>query len=571
MTAEERNRITSNDYLDLLVEYNKNMRTFEQYQNGTVHIMNDRFAVVYVPAAQQTGDLINKFGYTVIPACYGLCTDRSLEASGVERLRRLPNFNLRGQGVMIGIIDTGIDYTNPIFQNTDGTSRITAIWDQTIDSDNYPASAMYGTQYFTEDINRALGSTNPYDIVPSRDEIGHGTMLAGIAAGSENTASNFIGVAPDASIIAVKLKPAKQVLRDLFIISADVPCYQENDIIWAVQYIIDTARSVNRPVSIVIGLGSSQGSHDGRGALSSLISVAGDFPGVVITVAAGNEGNAKRHFYSEIDAGAQPKAVELNIGENETGFAMELWGSAPMTYSIDIVSPSGESIPRITESLQVNRNISFVFEKTRIALDYRMVESSTGDQLILLRFRNPSSGIWRFQVYGRGNLKGSFHIWLPMNGFITEDTYFVQSNPYTTITSPGNSIIPITVTAYNSENNNLYRQAGRGYSRIGTIKPEITAPGINIQSPDLNHGFTQMSGTSAAAAHTAGIAALILEWAIVRNNYPGVDSVEVKRFLIRGAKRNPNLTYPNRDWGYGILDIYNVFDTLRTDIQGSSS
>jgi subtilisin family serine protease len=196
-----------------------------------------------------------------------------------------------------------------------------------------------------------------------------------------------------------------------------------------------------------------------------------------------------------------------------------------------------------------------------------MVEAATGDQLILMRFNEPTPGIWTIKIYTRGDLQGIVNSWLPSGDFLSTNTYFVQSDPYTTITSPGNAEVPITVTAYNPDNNNLYQRSSRGYSRSGVIKPEIAAPGVNIQAPGLNHSFTQMTGTGAAAAHTAGITALILEWGIVRNNYPGIDSVEVKKFLIRGAQTNPNLVYPNRDWGYGMLDVYNVFNVLRTGSQ----
>jgi subtilisin family serine protease len=416
-----------------------------------------------------------------------------------------------------------------------------------------------------EDINRALSSENPLAVVPSVDEIGHGTMLAGIAAGTEVPENDFSGVSPDSELVIVKLKQAKPALRNFFVIPQDVPCYQENDIIWASQYVIEVARRLQRPLAVCIGLGSSQGSHDGEGALSSVLSVGGEFPGVAFSVAGGNEGSARRHFFAEIEPDIGYSAVELNIAEGELGFTMELWGTAPNTYSIDLLSPTGEYIPRITETLRVNREISFVFERTTISIDYEMVEPSTGDQLIMMRFRNPTPGIWRLQVYGRGDLQSSFHIWLPMNGFISENTYFIQSDPYTTITSPGNAFVPITVTAYNPDNNNLYQRAGRGFTRINTIKPEIAAPGVNIQAPDLNQGFTEMSGTSAATAHTAGVVALILEWGSVRGNYPGIDTVEVKKFIIRGAKRNPGLIYPNRDWGYGILDVYNIFNILRSE------
>jgi subtilisin family serine protease len=567
MTAEERQRIVSNEYTDFIIEYSQNPRVFEQFPDAVVHIMNTRFAIVYVPVARLSGRSISQYGYSVLPSCFGLNSEISLEASGITRLRRTPVFNLRGTGVLVGLIDTGIDYTNPVFLRSDGTTRIAAIWDQTIESDRFPENYNYGTEYLASDINQALNNSDPYSIVPSVDENGHGTMLAGIAAGSEIEDSNFSGVVPDSELIIVKLKQIKQALREFYIIPEGVPAYQENDIMWASQYVIEVARRLQRPVAICIGIGSSQGSHDGRGALSSLLSVGGDFPGVSISIAAGNEGNMRRHFFSRVDAQIGYSTVELNVGENEPGFTMELWGTAPNTYSIDILSPAGEYIPRISEGLSVSREINFVFERTRIFIDYQLIESQTGDQLILMRFVAPTPGIWRFQVYTRGNLEGSFHIWLPMNGFISENTYFIQSDPYTTITSPGNSLVPITVTAYNPINNNLYQRASRGYTRIDVIKPDFAAPGVNIQAPTLEHGFTDITGTGAAAAHTTGVTAILLEWGIVRNNYPGIDTVEVKKFLIRGAKRSPTQTYPNRDWGYGILDIYNVFDLLRADVQ----
>lgn len=567
MTAEERQRIVSNEYTDFIVEYSENPRIFEQFPDAAVHVMNARFAIVYVPVSQLSGRTISQHGYSVIPSFYGLNSEISLEASGITRLRRIPVFNLRGAGVLVGLIDTGIDYTNPVFQRSDGTTRIAAIWDQTIESERFPENYNYGTEYLANDINQALNNADPYSIVPSVDENGHGTMLAGIAAGSEIDDSNFSGVVPDSELIIVKLKQMKQALREFYIVPEGVPAYQENDIMWGSQYIIEVARRLQRPVAICIGIGSSQGSHDGRGALSSLLSVGGDFPGVSISIAAGNEGNMRRHFFSRVDAQIGYSTVELNVGENEPGFTMELWGTAPNTYSIDILSPAGEYIPRISESLRVSREINFVFERTRIFVDYQLIESQTGDQLIFMRFVAPTPGIWRFQVYTRGNLEGSFHIWLPMNGFISENTYFIQSDPYTTITSPGNGLVPITVTAYNPINNNLYQRASRGYTRIDVVKPDFAAPGVNIQAPTLEHGFTEISGTGAAAAHTSGVTAILLEWGIVRNNYPGIDTVEVKKFLIRGASRSPTQSYPNRDWGYGILDIYNVFDLLRADVQ----
>lgn len=564
---EDKFKIVSNEYMDLMIKYNGNTNILKQYENLSAQIMDPSYAVIYLPLSQVTTNLMEEYGYSAVPKCYALTSDQSLEASGVTKLRRIPLLNFRGKGVIVGIIDTGVDYTNPVFQNEDGTTKIAAIWDQSIDSENqYPKiiyPAYYGTEYTSEQINQALKSSNPLQVVPSMDENGHGTMLAGIAAGIENEENNFSGVVPDAELLIVKLKQAKKNITDFYSIAPNVPCYQENDIIWAVQYLTDTARKLKRPLAICIGLGSSQGSHGKSGFLDSVISIAGDFPGVAISIAAGNEGNSRRHFYSTLDPnGSVP--VEFNVGV-ESGFSMELWGDPPMIYTLDILSPSGEYVPIISERLEETRTIHFVFEQTIINIDYIMIEQDTGKQVIVLRFINPTQGTWKFQVFGKGDLKGAFHLWLPSDNFISDDTFFLKFNPYTTLTSPGNNSVPITVTAYNSNSGNLYTNSGKGFSTSNIINPDLTAPGVNIQCPTLNHGFTTITGTSAAAALTAGITAMILEWGIVDKNYPGLDTVGIKKFLIRGAERSSNFHYPNRDWGYGIIDVYNAYNVFRTE------
>lgn len=566
MTQEEKYKITSNDYADLFIVYNRNEQLLKRFPGATTHIFNTRYAIAYPPADILNQNFIGQYGYVPLPHLYGLSSEISLEASEVNKLRQLPGFNLRGKGVLVALIDTGIDYTNPIFRHPDGRSKIAALWDQTIDSvDQYPTNAFYGTVYSNEQINLALGSNNPLDIVPSTDEIGHGTMLAGIMIGSEVPDSEFSGVVPDADIIIVKLKQAKQNLREFFIIPPDVPCYQETDIMRAYQYIMETALQLKRPCAVCIGLGSSQGSHDGKGPLNNMLDFFADLTGFTFSIAAGNEGNKRRHFSSKIDPSVRSSTVELNVGENELGFTMEIWGDAPDTYSIDILSPSGEYIPRIAESLKTNQEIRFIFETTMISINYRLVETYTGEQLILLRFHKPTPGVWRLQVYSRGDFPGSYNIWLPMNGFISEDTYFVNADRYITITSPGNTTTPLTMTAYNPANYALYEQASRGYSRNGYIKPDLAAPGVNIIVPNLSKEFTTASGTGLAAAHTAGITAIMLEWGIVNGFYPSMNSTVVKKYLIRGANRSKTLQYPNRDWGYGIIDLYNVFNIFRTD------
>lgn len=565
MTLEERYKIISNDYADLFIEYNRNPALLEIFPNSTPHLLNTRFAIAYVPSNQLNNTFISQFSYSALPNLYGLTSQESLEASGVLKLRRVPGFNLLGKDVLVGIIDTGIDYKNPIFLHPDGSSKIQYLWDQSLDSDNFPERFYYGTEFSKNQIEQALANNDPLSVVPSTDEIGHGTMLAGIMAGSEDAANNFSGVAPEADLIVVKLKQAKQNLKDFYIIPPDIPCYQENDIMWGIEYILQRAEELKRPCAVCIGLGSSQGGHDGRGALSNILSIYSSITGFIVCLSAGNEGDKKRHYSNIITPSDAPKVFELNIGEQEPGFSMEFWGNPPNIYSIDILSPTGEFIPRIPESLKSHQLVSFLYERTLIDVDYQLIEHRTSAELILLRFHNPTPGIWKFHIYNRGNTVGAYNIWLPMNGFITNDTYFPQADPYTTITSPGDGTTPITVTAYNPVNDSLYLGASKGYTRDGIIKPELAAPGVNIVTPTLDNGFSYSTGTGIAAAHIAGIAAIMLEWGIIRGFYPDMDTEVIKKYLIRGAKRSNILQYPNKDWGYGIVDIYNVFNVLRTD------
>jgi subtilisin family serine protease len=247
MTQEEEKRIYSNDYADLLINYSGNESILKTFQDSTTQIIDFFYAVVRVPIQQIDENILANLGYAVMPTLAGIISGSSLEASNIIKVRNTPNLNLRGNGVLIGILDTGIDYTNPIFINADNTSKIVSIWDQTIPSENGQSNTYYGTEYSREQLNAALESNNPLSIVPSTDVIGHGTMIAGIAAGNEVPESNFYGIVPGAELVVVKLKPAKQYLKEFWRIPDNAVCYQQNDILFALEYLEQVAIKLNRP------------------------------------------------------------------------------------------------------------------------------------------------------------------------------------------------------------------------------------------------------------------------------------------------------------------------------------
>lgn len=502
-------------------------------------------------------------GYYVIPKLYGLLDTGSMEASGIPEIQNQPILALKGNGVLVGFIDTGIDYQNQVFRNLDGSSRIAAIWDQTIQSGDPPEGFLYGTEYTKQQIDEALESENPLVIVPSIDENGHGTFLAGIAAGSENEDGSFFGAAPKSMIAMVKLKPAKRYLRDFFFIKEGADAYQENDLMAGMDYLRKLAEKLDMPLVIGIGLGTNQGSHFGLAPIEQLIRQISSVVGNIVVTAAGNETGRGHHYHGIYPSEQEYEEVEIRVGEEERGFSLEFWARAPEYYSIAIRSPSGEYTPRIVTRFTSSQVLDFVFEETKIYVDYRTVVQGEGDFLILIRFQNPTPGIWTIRVYNSLYINGNYNMWLPMYGFISPDTVFLRPSPDTTLTIPATTGNVIVASAYNHVNGGIYINSSRGYPLSNIIKPDLAAPGVNVYGPLVGNRFGRMTGTSVAAAHMAGAAALLLEWALVRDNREILTTGDAIAFFIRGASRKPGVVYPNREWGYGTLDVYQVFERIR--------
>jgi Subtilisin-like serine proteases len=564
LNGEGENKLVNQLYADLLVKYDGNAQSLERYGQDNYTVIDERFAVINIPVSDITQDAIKKYGITAFPTCYGLLDTTSLDASGISRIQNIPSLALSGKDVLIGVVDTGIEYTNSVFKNADNTTKIVSIWDQNIQSGPITTELPYGTEYSREQINQALSSKNPLSTVPSTDENGHGTMIAGIAAGARMEAQDFRGVVPDAELVIVKLKAAKQYLKDFFLIPNSAVCYQDTDIMFGVRYLINTAKKQNKPIAICVGLGTNSGFNNGRDPLSDYLAFVGDAAGTAVVIAAGNEGNRGSHYYGIINGNGNSDTFELKVGKDVQGFSMELWGFEPNVYSVDILSPSGEFINRIQARIGESREIDFIFENTILYIDYQLFEVQSG-QLIFFRLKQPTEGVWRFRVYGSGNQNMDYHVWLPMEKFITPDTFFLKPNPDTTVTSPGNTNLLITVTTYDHTNGNLYIYASRGYTTLDQIKPDFAAPGVNVYGPGLNNTFTNYSGSSVAAAHTVGVAGMLLEWGVVNKNLLTMSSFEIRNLLISGAKRDPKLSYPNKEWGYGKLDLYNSFLIFRSE------
>ena len=547
-------------YADFIVKY---MGDFQEdlgdVPGFSFQKINGIYGVVYAPLTEIGTLNINTYSYSFIPKCYTHMDLGSLSASGITRLQEHPYLQLKGSGTAVAVVDSGIDYRNPVFQNEMG-SRILCIWDQTLQGDG--KEVPYGRVFWKKDIDQALASGNPLEIVPSVDTDGHGTRMAAIAAGNYFPEENFSGAAPEAMLIIVKVKPAKKYLREFYLFPAEAELFQENDIMMGMDFAVRIANDRRMPLSLCLGIGSNQGAHIGKNPLSLYVDYISQYSLISVSIAAGNEGAARHHYAGRLTDRENQASVELRVGNKEPGFTMEFWGEPPEIYNLSLQSPTGEILDISASLGEVTQELSFVFVETRVKVNYVSIERQTGYTLVYFQFIQPAPGIWRIFVRGRDGQNVGFHMWLPVQGLISEETYFLEPSPYNTVTAPGDSLESITVTAYQYRDNSLYVQASRGFMPDGNVVPQVAAPGVQIRVPQLNGLYGNASGTSLSAAQTVGAAALLFEWAVIRGNQPYFTGSSVKNYITRGAEREERMQYPNRDWGFGRMDLYHTFELL---------
>ncbi|MDO5422891.1 MAG: S8 family peptidase [Eubacteriales bacterium] len=565
-----RDRILSEDYADIIAILDLQQPSVQrEFARFGAQSLGSQFAMYHVPLRELPANLLNYLGYYNIPKLYTTLDTTSLERSGILQLQTLPSFQLTGKNVLVGFLDTGINYQSAAFRHPNGTTRILEIWDQTIQSD-HPSSFQYGTVYRREQIDEALSSEDPLSVVPTVDTDGHGTFLASVACGSPDPANQFTGASPDCQIAAVKLKPAKKYLHSFFQVPQDALAFQETDIMAGITYLQQLASENGLPLVICFGIGTNQGDHAGGSPLAGMISEYARKTGFYPIIAAGNEAGKSHHFYGKLEEQGGSLPVEILCSPDTEGFSVELWAQPPELYSVSITSPLGETIPNIPPRMRQQSTFTFALERTVLYVNYELVESQSGSQLIILRFQNPTSGVWQIRVTNNIFINGAFHLWLPITGFIPEGTVFLAPNPDTTLTSPSDASGGITISTYNAYDNSLYINSSRGYTRKGGIKPDIAAPGVDVTGVSLAYGdssasnfrYSTATGSSVAAAITAGAAAILVDWEMNRPLPFVPTAAEIQNLLIRGARRSTDQLYPNRAWGYGTLDLYGIFQSL---------
>ena len=554
-------------YQEYLVDYILDENLFEnELSDYCVFPIGYNQSIIYIRSDNPLTGGDRRFRYNMIPKCYGLMASEELEETGVLRVRRSPQLGYRGSGTLVAIIDTGIRLDDSLFVYEDGSSKVVSLWDQSDQTGRRPEGFLYGTEWMREEINEVLQNINDGNRLPT-DENGHGTFLAAIAAGREDIDRGFSGAAPDAELVVVKLKQSKKYLQEFYSIPDGVWSCQEDDVMLAVRYVINVANKLGKPVSICLGIGTNLGGHNGANGLERYISYLSLLPKISFHLAGGNEGISGHHFHGTIRREEQYQTVDFNVAEGENGFVMELWGDEPNVYTVGILSPGGENIERMQLKMGEFRSIRFFPENT--LLEIRSFPGATigGSQVIRMNFKNIVPGIWKLFVYGTGNGEKQYDIWMPISNFLKEETVFINPTSEQTVTSPGNAQYALTYAPYDVTTGGLYVRASKGYTRDGRIVPDLAAPGVSVSIPGISRingtgglsGRERVrSGSSVAAAFGAGIGALMQEWAFVAGYDPFMNGQNMRTYLIQGAVKDGPYEYPNREWGYGKINIYNT-------------
>lgn len=533
---------------DIIVKYTGDLSARTDADIRVTELSNG-YAVLNLPESRidEVSDWV-EIEYIEKPKRLFFAANQGRSASCMNALQNA-EYDLFGQGVIMAVIDSGVDYFHDDFRNDDGSTRILEIWDQTI-SGTPPEGFVIGSVYSREQINQALTAPTQregYTLVPSRDISGHGTQVLGIAAGNGRASNGFYrGVAPQCEIIAVKLGLP---VPDSF--------PRTTELMQAVDYVIKRAVFYGRPVVINLSFGTVYGSHDGTALLETYLNDVSDIWKSVIVTGTGNEGATAGHTSGNLVSGV-PVEISMGISQNEQTVNLQLWKSYVDTVDVEVIDPAGRMVGPFQERLGPQR---FLSGSTQLLVYYGNPSPFSMSQEIYIDFlplnQYIDSGVWIIRLTPRRIVDGYYNMWLPATITLNRATSFYAPTVQTTLTIPSTAEKVITVAAYDSRNRTYAPFSGRGYDRLATrVKPDIAAPGVDINTTAPGGGYTAVSGTSFATPFVSGAAAMLMQWGIVEGNDPYLYGEKLKAYLRRGAQHiDAEPFYPNPTLGYGVLCV----------------
>ena len=468
---------------------------------------------------------------------------------------------LFGEGILVAVIDSGVDYFHPDFRHEDGSTRIAALWDQTAglmdakqrsggDRPGPPEGFVRGIEYSSEEINEALnaeGREEAYAIVPERDVTGHGTQVLGIAAGNGRASGGrFRGVAPDSTIIVVKMENAR---RDGF--------PRTTELMQALEYVMRKAEELGMPVAVNLSFGNVYGPHRGTSLLETYIDMLAERGRSVIVAGTGNEGNTGGHVSGRLSAGEE-KEIEFLINDFEPSMNLQIWKNYADVYRITVIHPNGSIAGPFGQEIGTSR---YRLGSTELLVYYGEPGPYQIQQEIFIEFipmeTYLDSGIWRVVLTPQHIVTGEYHLWMPDVKARNVGTRFLQPTSGATLTIPSTASSVIAVGAYDARQNVFASFSGRGWpGETFGVRPDLAAPGVAITTTAPGGGYVSVTGTSFAAPFVTGAAALLMQWGIVRGNDPYLYGEKVRAYLRRGARQITGFEqWPNDQMGYGALCV----------------
>lgn len=529
---------------ELIVKYNGDLSVLaEAFPEIIIEELSNEYAILIVPQSliePLTG--FSQIEYIEKPKRLYFSVNAAKRVSCINPVQT-GGKNLTGKGVLVAVIDSGIDYFHDDFRNEDGSTRILYLWDQE-----------QGTVYTQEQINEALREPNRqagYRLVPSRDVSGHGTAVAAIAAGNGREQGGiYRGVAYESPLIIVKLgNPDRESFP------------RTTELMRALDFVIRTSVDMNMPVAVNLSFGNTYGSHDGTSLLETFIDDIGNYGKNVIVAGTGNEGSRMGHTSGFLTAG-EPREIEMAVSAYETGFGVQIWKHYADVFDITLINPGGISSGSINSRLGTQR---ISFPGTTVLLYYGEPSPYSQAQEIYLDFiprgQYVESGIWKIRLTPSKIVMGQYDLWLPAAGVLNRETRFLEASPDTTLTIPSTARRVISVAAYDDAYFTYADFSGRGYTRLNhQIKPDLAAPGVNIITAAAGGGYEAVTGTSFATPFVTGSAALMMQWGIVDKQDPFLYGEKVKAYLIKGAiPLSGEAIYPNPRLGFGALCLADSF------------
>lgn len=545
--------ISQNIY-EVIIKYNGNILKIAEKLDISLEILSQNYAIAKTPGSKIPMLLeYSEIEYIEPPKILTLSLNENINRSCITNVQSPNVFGLSGEGVLVAIIDSGINYTHPDFINEDGTSRILYLWDQTIPG-NPPEGFLIGREYTNAQINDALQNDDPYQIVPETDTIGHGTAVAGIAAGNGRSSNGQnIGVAPKASLIIVKLG------------ENEYPSFAlTTQLMRAIKYVTDKAKLLNMPLAINISYGTNDGPHNGQSIFETYVDDMAEIWKTSIIAAAGNEGGAGHHYEGLISSG-EMQDIKFFYSGKYSSFYITMWKNFADSLTIELILPNGKSTGEV-----VYYNLSGVYkiEDISIRVNYGQPKFYTTFQEIFFQINNNSStpltGIFTIRIRAGEIIDGKYNIYLPTVEEVSYETAFTYPNENVTLTIPATAQNVISVGGYDSLRDSVANFSGRGNTiNIVFSKPDIVAPAVNVLSTSNSGGYSTFSGTSMAAPFVTGSAALMMQWGIIQNNDPFLYGERIKAYLKSGARRISGIKFPNNRWGYGALCLLNTMSQLK--------